>query len=109
VIRIGQKNELTPSWRISPNPPEDLISITNQQLEPMNLKNQPFLQFYELKLGHVNLKSCWEVQCYPNAQSQMNLPPNGLAFALCYHRILFTHIPGNHDASEAYPLVDAER
>jgi len=30
-------------------------------------------------------------------------------FALCYHRILFTHIPGNHDASEAYPLVDAPR
>jgi len=30
-------------------------------------------------------------------------------YLLCYHRILFTHIPGNHDASEACPLVDAIR
>jgi len=28
---------------------------------------------------------------------------------LCYHRILLTSIPGNHDASEACPLVDATR
>jgi len=28
---------------------------------------------------------------------------------LCYHRILFTQIPGNHDASEACPPVDAAR
>jgi len=34
---------------------------------------------------------------------------NGLAFGLCYHRILFTQMLGNHDASEAYPLVDAGR
>jgi len=28
-------------------------------------------------------------------------------YPLCYHRTLFTHIPGNHDALEACPLVDA--
>jgi len=37
------------------------------------------------------------------------IPKMDMHFALCYHRILFTHIPGNHDASEAYPLVDAPR
>jgi len=31
------------------------------------------------------------------------IPIMDMHFALCYHRILFTHIPGNHDASEAYP------
>jgi DNA polymerase II small subunit/DNA polymerase delta subunit B len=29
--------------------------------------------------------------------------------ALCYHRILFTQIPGNHDALEACLPVDAAR
>lgn len=37
------------------------------------------------------------------------IPLMDIHFALCYHRILFTHIPGNHDASEACPLVDAPR
>jgi len=37
------------------------------------------------------------------------IPHNGLAFGLCYHRILFTQMLGNHVASEAYPLVDAGR
>jgi len=30
-------------------------------------------------------------------------------YPLCYRRMLFTQIPGNHDASEACPLVDATR
>jgi len=37
------------------------------------------------------------------------IPIMNMHFALWNHRILFTHIPGNHDASEAYPLVDAPK
>jgi len=40
----------------------------------------------------------------------MNLSPKWISIdALCYHRIVFTHIPGNYDASGACPPVDAAR
>jgi len=36
------------------------------------------------------------------------IPHNGLAFGLCYHRILFTQMLGNHDVQKL-TLLDAGR